>query len=169
MATSAQIYKGPQYFHQTQLMNEAKRQKDLVSPEIKLNVNEDARDFLLKTQDSHIPKRFQEPGMQRREKQKRVSDKYWFFFKLFLCQLSPHHQNPSIHLSSQNPTFRSYLSSVEKWKIQPKTQHPMFTTTASSYGKMTPTIHEMPKRFHGQSSKFTEVKEIIMTTFKRRF
>ncbi|KAI8622322.1 hypothetical protein BC830DRAFT_1054134, partial [Chytriomyces sp. MP71] len=42
------------------------------------------------------------------------------------------------------------------WKYKPKPQNPMYMTTNNQYGHYAPTVHEMPTRFHGQSSKFSE-------------
>ncbi|KAJ3321885.1 hypothetical protein HDV06_003751 [Boothiomyces sp. JEL0866] len=42
------------------------------------------------------------------------------------------------------------------WKYQVKKQHPMFSTTANTYGSQPPTIHDMPTTFQGQSTKFSE-------------
>ncbi|KAJ3097768.1 hypothetical protein HDU96_000254, partial [Phlyctochytrium bullatum] len=44
----------------------------------------------------------------------------------------------------------------DNWRYSIKKQHPLYTTTANMYGSAPPTVHEMPKTFHGQSSKFTE-------------
>ncbi|KAJ3410607.1 hypothetical protein HDV05_003557 [Chytridiales sp. JEL 0842] len=43
------------------------------------------------------------------------------------------------------------------WNYSVKKQHPLYTTTSSRYGHYAPTVHEMPNKFHGQSSKFSEL------------
>ncbi|PAA72761.1 hypothetical protein BOX15_Mlig025973g1, partial [Macrostomum lignano] len=37
-----------------------------------------------------------------------------------------------------------------------KPVHPMYRTTASDYGKMSPTVHTMPTTFHPVSQTFSE-------------
>ncbi|WAR25758.1 CI116-like protein [Mya arenaria] len=37
-----------------------------------------------------------------------------------------------------------------------KTQHPMYRTTAATYGAKTPSVHTMPTSFHCRSQKFSE-------------
>ncbi|KAJ3332504.1 hypothetical protein HDU76_014005 [Blyttiomyces sp. JEL0837] len=44
----------------------------------------------------------------------------------------------------------------DSWKYKIKKQHPLYSTTSNMYGRYPPTVHEMPTKFHGQSSKFTE-------------
>ncbi|KAI9336958.1 hypothetical protein BDR26DRAFT_864278 [Obelidium mucronatum] len=43
------------------------------------------------------------------------------------------------------------------WQYEPKKQNPMYMTTSHGYGQYAPTVHEMPNKFYGQSSKFTEL------------
>eukprot|EP00745_Piridium_sociabile_P015337 TRINITY_DN2271_c0_g1_i3.p2 TRINITY_DN2271_c0_g1~~TRINITY_DN2271_c0_g1_i3.p2 ORF type:complete len:116 (+),score=29.16 TRINITY_DN2271_c0_g1_i3:61-408(+) len=38
-----------------------------------------------------------------------------------------------------------------------KKQHPMYRTSASTYGGKTPSVHTMPTQFYAKSQKFTEV------------
>eukprot|EP00745_Piridium_sociabile_P015336 TRINITY_DN2271_c0_g1_i1.p2 TRINITY_DN2271_c0_g1~~TRINITY_DN2271_c0_g1_i1.p2 ORF type:complete len:105 (+),score=23.37 TRINITY_DN2271_c0_g1_i1:82-396(+) len=37
-----------------------------------------------------------------------------------------------------------------------KKQHPMYRTSASTYGGKTPSVHTMPTQFYAKSQKFTE-------------
>ncbi|KAI9103774.1 hypothetical protein DFS34DRAFT_565092, partial [Phlyctochytrium arcticum] len=42
------------------------------------------------------------------------------------------------------------------WRYEIKSKHPLYATTASDYGNIHPSVHEMPTAFHGQSSKFSK-------------
>ncbi|KAJ3076704.1 hypothetical protein HDU98_001166 [Podochytrium sp. JEL0797] len=43
------------------------------------------------------------------------------------------------------------------WQYKPKEQNKTYMTTSNMYGLYAPTVHEMPTRFHGQSSKFSQL------------
>ncbi|KAI8854821.1 hypothetical protein BC829DRAFT_372974 [Chytridium lagenaria] len=49
------------------------------------------------------------------------------------------------------------FNTPDNWHYSVKRQHPLYTTTANLYGQTPPSVHEMPKTFHGQSAKFTEL------------
>lgn len=38
-----------------------------------------------------------------------------------------------------------------------KQQHPMYRTSGQDYGSRVPTVHNMPKSFHGRTQKFSNV------------
>ncbi|TPX55455.1 hypothetical protein PhCBS80983_g05291 [Powellomyces hirtus] len=42
------------------------------------------------------------------------------------------------------------------WRYEIQREHPLYSTTSNDYGKIHPSVHEMPTGFHGQSSKFTK-------------
>ncbi|KAJ3223054.1 hypothetical protein HK099_001581 [Clydaea vesicula] len=48
------------------------------------------------------------------------------------------------------------FKSPQTWKYPHVNQHPLFTTTSNGYGLNKPSVQEMPKDFHGMSSKFSE-------------
>ncbi|TPX69929.1 hypothetical protein SpCBS45565_g02084 [Spizellomyces sp. 'palustris'] len=75
----------------------------------------------------HLPQRFEKPG------------------------------NASVyHSSLHSPMLNILLMFAALWRYEIQRSHPLYTTTAGDYGKLHPTIHEMPTAFHGQSSKFSK-------------
>ncbi|KAI9206200.1 uncharacterized protein BJ171DRAFT_422497 [Polychytrium aggregatum] len=71
------------------------------------------------------------------------------------------HQEPAkavrtSHWYLTDPKLPERFDSPGTWNYKINKQHPLFTTTSNQYGSYYPSIHEMPLKFHGQSSRFTE-------------
>ncbi|KAJ3268390.1 hypothetical protein HDV01_001681 [Terramyces sp. JEL0728] len=75
---------------------------------------------------------------------------------------TPHEPQPTLNKTRTSDVYRTKgplpkrFEEPDTWNYKVKKQHPMFSTTANSYGSQPPTIHDMPTTFLGQSTKFSE-------------
>eukprot|EP00745_Piridium_sociabile_P012865 TRINITY_DN19483_c0_g1_i1.p1 TRINITY_DN19483_c0_g1~~TRINITY_DN19483_c0_g1_i1.p1 ORF type:complete len:121 (-),score=19.70 TRINITY_DN19483_c0_g1_i1:245-607(-) len=45
---------------------------------------------------------------------------------------------------------------IPGWNQQPKPQHPMYSTSANSYGAKPPTVYDVPTQFFSRTQKFSQ-------------
>ncbi|KAJ1511883.1 hypothetical protein HMI54_000442 [Coelomomyces lativittatus] len=67
----------------------------------------------------------------------------------FNMQQTPHQDVDAVLSTTPTPT-------PTPWHYQPKSQHPLFTTSANDYGFFIPTPMELPKKRFTVTRKFTE-------------
>ncbi|KAJ3176193.1 hypothetical protein HDU87_005408 [Geranomyces variabilis] len=69
-------------------------------------------------------------------------------------------ENPILQITSELYRTSGHMphrfNKPALWRYVIKGQHPLYSTTSNDYGKVHPSVHEMPHGFNGQSSKFTK-------------
>ncbi|KAJ3165092.1 hypothetical protein HDU88_004811 [Geranomyces variabilis] len=69
-------------------------------------------------------------------------------------------ENPVLQITSELYRTSGHMphrfNKPALWRYEIKGQHPLYSTTSNDYGKVHPSVHEMPHGFNGQSSKFTK-------------